>query len=373
MKFFFIIVAILTSYVNHAQIGIGTNTPNAILHLEPSNALSPKASDGFILPRISNFPTTNPSEKGIIVYFLGSSEKAQGYYYWDGIEWVLINSSSGKVSVPTGTSVSQSSTNNFICNAKNNAFFDIKFFINCYARTGTVSGRIVSGKIVIDKFYSFTSNNLIDDVSSSGQITNNNSTDVTVGNLTYGNIRLVYSDNKLYWVANYNACVSSIKLISADLFYLDYANSIWRSNGNTNIYYNLGRVGIGTNVPNAALDVVGDILFSGKLSNLSDKRMKKNIMPFTNGLKDVLKLEPVEYQYNNLYDKNINDNQTHIGLIAQDVEKIAPYLTSEIKKQTETGIMDLKAVKYNDIIMILINSIKELNQKIKSLEEKINK
>ena len=42
----------------------------------------------------------------------------------------------------------------------------------------------------------------------------------------------------------------------------DFSSGLWTASG-SNIYYNLGSIGIGTSTPSVALDVVGDIISSG--------------------------------------------------------------------------------------------------------------
>jgi hypothetical protein len=55
-----------------------------------------------------------------------------------------------------------------------------------------------------------------------------------------------------------------------------------------------------------------------------------------------------------------------IGVIAQEVEKIFP----EIVTTRDNGY---KAVKYEKLTAILIEAVKELTNKVKSLEDEINK
>ncbi|WP_423818572.1 hypothetical protein V5739_13350 [Salinimicrobium sp. TIG7-5_MAKvit] len=58
-----------------AQVGINTYEPKAQLDIYTENPNSPEPTDGILIPRISNFPATNPSaqQHGMLVFF--SSQK----------------------------------------------------------------------------------------------------------------------------------------------------------------------------------------------------------------------------------------------------------------------------------------------------------
>ena len=60
-----------------------------------------------------------------------------------------------------------------------------------------------------------------------------------------------------------------------------------------------GKFGFGTSTPsaNVLVDVAGAIGYNGTLTNTSDKRLKKNISKFEYGLKEILLLDPINYNY----------------------------------------------------------------------------
>jgi len=103
--------------------------------------------------------------------------------------------------------------------------------------------------------------------------------------------------------------------------------------------------------------------------NLSSLRYKKNVQNYTKSLKDVLKLNPVTFEYS----VEQSSNERFLGLIAEDTE------AAELPELVvyENGQPD--SLRYDRIAVLLINAIKEqnknteeLNTKIKSLEEKID-
>lgn len=144
-----------------------------------------------------------------------------------------------------------------------------------------------------------------------------------------------------------------------------------------------GFVGINQRNPTAQFEVNGDAKKpgGGEWSTTSDKRTKKNINQYEAGLADVLKLNPVTFNYNGK--AGITDTeQNHVGLIAQEFAKIAPYAvdkfnyTEEGSNKTEEYMsLDASSVKY-----MLVNAVKEQQAiieaqtaKINSLEEKMEK
>ena len=119
-------------------------------------------------------------------------------------------------------------------------------------------------------------------------------------------------------------------------------------------YLNGGDVGIGQTSPSYKLDVTGTIRATGDVIAFSDKRVKENIKTIDNALEKVTNLRGVEFN-------KIGENKKSIGVIAQEIEKILPEVVSTDKK-------DMKSVAYGNIVGILIEAIKELETKVKKLE-----
>ncbi len=93
------------------------------------------------------------------------------------------------------------------------------------------------------------------------------------------------------------------------------------------------------------------------LSQSSDSRLKKDIDPINLGLEAILQLEGKTYKWSDAS----RSQQTHIGLIAQEVEKVIPELVTE----DENGF---KAIAYAKLTTILIEAIKEQQTRITELE-----
>jgi hypothetical protein len=88
----------------------------------------------------------------------------------------------------------------------------------------------------------------------------------------------------------------------------------------------------------------------------SSKRWKDNITPITNAFELVNKLNGVRFDWNN------RDLKNDIGLIAEEVENVLPTL---VRKEKD----EIIGVDYSRITALLIEAIKELNQKIDKLSK----
>jgi len=108
------------------------------------------------------------------------------------------------------------------------------------------------------------------------------------------------------------------------------------------------------------------------LLSACDVRLKKNIVPCTSGLEVIREFQVKEFEYNGL--NRTVTNQSFIGLIAQDVEKIAPFLVEKTLDSTVNDQTDLSGLLYlrsDRIKYLLINAIQELDQKIEKIAESI--
>ncbi len=105
----------------------------------------------------------------------------------------------------------------------------------------------------------------------------------------------------------------------------------------------------------------------------SDKRVKKKIKPFNEGLAALVKINPVEFEYNGK--AKTRKNFKSIGVVAQDVEKPCPYTivhTKEKLNEDDKEETDLLMFNGGPLLYVTINAIKELNNQILELKEQIN-
>ena len=104
-------------------------------------------------------------------------------------------------------------------------------------------------------------------------------------------------------------------------------------------------VGISTGAPVCKLDVNGIICSMGTPVS-SDQRFKKEVAPLQNVLEQIKKMDGVYYIFNQEEFKNRNfPDGRHLGVIAQDLEKIFP----ELVKTFDHGF---KAVYYDGLVPV---------------------
>jgi hypothetical protein len=114
-----------------------------------------------------------------------------------------------------------------------------------------------------------------------------------------------------------------------------------------------GFVGIGTVAPGYNLDVVGDINYNGALTNVSDKRYKKDINKIDNALGLINQFDGYNYNFRvNEFPKQKFDSTAQIGFIAQEIKEVLPQLVS----QNDSGYY---SVDYIKVVPVLLMAIKE--------------
>lgn len=129
-----------------------------------------------------------------------------------------------------------------------------------------------------------------------------------------------------------------------------------------------GNVGIGTLAPTSLLSVNGTASKpgGGSWAVFSDRRLKKNIQPYQQGLSSILQIRPVTFQYNGT--GGISDTETqHVGVIAQEIQEVAPSTVHTV----ETGNAEYLEFDPSSLDFMMINAIQELNEKLEKMQEKI--
>ncbi|MFA6059628.1 MAG: tail fiber domain-containing protein [Taibaiella sp.] len=127
---------------------------------------------------------------------------------------------------------------------------------------------------------------------------------------------------------------------------------------------NTGNVGIGTNAPTARLSVNGTTNnLSGTWGIFSDARVKTIDADYKDGLNTIMKIHPVKFHYN--ANAPFKSNEQQIGIIAQEMEAIAPYMVTKIKAD---GFDDLRQYNNQALPYMLVNAIQEQQTQIEALK-----
>jgi hypothetical protein len=128
-----------------------------------------------------------------------------------------------------------------------------------------------------------------------------------------------------------------------------------------------GRVGIGTNSPTSTLSVNGsaDKPGGGSWGTFSDERLKNITGHFTPGLRAIMRLQPLRYEYKADNALGIKAEGEHIGFSAQQVQRIIP----EAVSKNDKGYL---LVNNDPILWTMLNAIKEQQAQIEALRQANN-
>jgi len=122
----------------------------------------------------------------------------------------------------------------------------------------------------------------------------------------------------------------------------------------------------GALVVTGGIGTSGDIFAGGDVVAYasSDIRLKDNLQLISNPLQKINQIGGYSFVWNE--EKQDIYKGTDYGVIAQEIEEILP----ELVDTRENGY---KAVKYDKLVSLLIEGIKDLSKQVEELKEKINK
>ncbi len=113
--------------------------------------------------------------------------------------------------------------------------------------------------------------------------------------------------------------------------------------------------------------VQGNVTYTGALTHTSDSRYKIDVQPLSSALNTIKKMNAVTYQFNRSAFPNMNfPSARQIGFIAQDVQSVLPQLVSKDRD----GYL---SVDYMQMIPVLVKAIKEQQNTIDDLNQKIQR
>jgi hypothetical protein len=150
--------------------------------------------------------------------------------------------------------------------------------------------------------------------------------------------------------------VSTLNVSTSQLTFNPSSNTL-----STNNAYLLASLGVGT-TPSGT---VGDIRATSDITAYysSDVSLKTNIENIPNALDKIMNIRGVGFDWKDSYidarggEDGYFVRKHDVGVIAQEIEKVLP----EVVATRDNGI---KAVRYEKLVALLIEAVKELNEKI---------
>jgi hypothetical protein len=265
----------------------------------------------------------------------------------------------------------------------------------------TISRALVSdtsGKVSVSAVTS-TQIGFLEGVTSSIQTQLNNrqatitgaATSITNDNLTISRALVSDTSGKVSVSAVTNTELGFLSGVTSSIqTQLNSASSQWTT-GTGLIFYNSGTVGIGKTNPNTSykLDITGDAYVVGNVyatsdivSSFSDIRLKDVISEIQDPIQKVMNIRTFKYTPSHVAKSHgIHNNNVQIGVSAQDVQAVLPEIVTLAPFDTiiENGEKVSKSgenfltVSYERLVPLLIECIKDLHNRLKTVEEKSNK
>ena len=271
---------------------------------------------------------------------------------FDGTERAYILTSSGDIYTAGNLTVNGTTTVSALAVTGSLSITNTTQSTNTTTGALTVSGGLgVSKNLHVGGTLNLTgAATLSSTLSVSGQIT---ATSGLVGNVTGNVTGNASTASKIFMNDSGNAGTYKVVLVSD-------------ATGNQSIYKDSGLTysADSNNLSvSGALSVVGDIT-----AFASDDRIKTNIKLIDNALDKVLRLSGFTFNFNEIGESlGYSTKTTHVGVSAQQVKSVLPEAVVQAPANKE-----YMTVKYEKIVPLLIEAIKELTNKVENLEQKLS-
>tara|TARA_R110002020_G_scaffold355145_1_gene567874 strand:- start:200 stop:1762 length:1563 start_codon:yes stop_codon:yes gene_type:complete len=169
----------------------------------------------------------------------------------------------------------------------------------------------------------------------------------------------VYNNGAYRFTIDHNG---SVGIPAAAKFYLDGISDTYMSE------YSANEFEIQTGGARRFALSGGNAYFSGSVNanhNFSDERLKENIVVIPNALEKVTSLRGITFTRK-------SDKSVGTGLIAQELEKVLPeavFASKTIDSLEDPDAEEYKGIRYETTVGLLVEAIKELEERIKTLED----
>jgi hypothetical protein len=184
-----------------------------------------------------------------------------------------------------------------------------------------------------------------------------------------GGIDAGFSDNSGYLIVGNEGATNIV---------FDDNEILARNNGTTsNLFLQSGggRVIVGTSsgLTNSAniFDVNGTAgkPGGGTWATFSDERLKQDVKPYSEGLKNLLQINPVWFHYNSK--SGYDTKPEYVEVLAQELQHAAPYMVTASPQKLNDGSAGYLQVDNSAMIYMLINAVKEQQQQIEGLKKQL--
>jgi len=124
------------------------------------------------------------------------------------------------------------------------------------------------------------------------------------------------------------------------------------------------------------ITVTGTITATGDITAFfSDRRLKENVTPLADAVSKIDTLNGIRYTPNALAASfGYNRNEAIVGLFADEVQAVLPEAVKRAPFDIENGVSksgeNYMTIQYEKLVPLLVEAIKELNARIKTLEGK---
>ncbi len=370
-----------------AQVGIGTTVPNTCTKLDVV------ANDkGVLVPRVAianlNTPAPVASPQESLLVYNTTIATGVGFHYWNGTQWIPL---SGTATADNDWTVVGNDMYN--ANSGNVGVGTLSPSLLLHVEDAAPALRIVSGTeangLVLVSDANGNANWGTMSLDEDWIISGNDMYNANTGNVEVGTIstktytaKFAVETNRVLLENTGNTVISSkIASFSPTRAY-ELIGTYTDAGFNPNAIY-IGGYNV-NNTAGAGYDVADRIYCGKNFSNpgasipitatafniASSRKYKKNITELKYGLADVLKINPVTYQY--ISDKS---GVFTVGYIAEQVSEIIPeVVTYEDDNRKIVSREEGKPVSmdYSKMNAVLVNAVKEQQKEIKFLENENN-
>ena len=283
------------------------------------------------------------------------------------------------------TSWDDQSGNSIVRRLNGDSKFDVGHFNNINSANGTFTGAISCDNITASNPSTFSSNVTISGQLTCSTISGTVSNATLADNVKGGANRIPYQQASNDTTTSGNLVFNGTKMTVKELKVNSVADTSISGNANTaNLADNvkgsthciLYQSGNNTTSTTSNLRY-----YQGKLqcasdivAYYSDQRLKTDFLKFDNAIEKICSLTGGTFEWNktaqDLNPEVCIEGERHAGLIAQDVQKILPEAVTLAPGNNPDGSTDYLTIKYEKLVPLLVEAIKELKGEIDELKKK---